>query len=725
MIMRQSFRKQERIVMEKRVKITIDGKSLKVPEGMSVLECALQAGIYIPHLCHHPDLPENGSCRLCVAEVEGYEEVKTTCTLMAREGMIVHTGTDRVVKLRNLAMELLLAGHPEDCSTCPKYGDCELQTLIQYIGVSAGRMHTRVRRLKANEENPLLIHDMNRCVLCGRCIRACSDLRSVGILQYNRNETETYVGTLNDRLLKDADCRFCTACAAVCPTGSICDRIQAMNTDRTREELIVPCRAECPAHTDIPRYIRFVKEGDCDAAAAVIREKVPFPETLGLICTQVCREQCKRGEVSEGMSIRDIKRYAAEHDTGKYWRGRGRQLSDTGRKVCVVGGGPAGLTAAYYLRKQGHSVTVKEAMSSMGGMLSYGIPAYRLPREVIAKEVKVIEDQGVVMETGVRVCKPAELLKEYDAVLMAIGNHKGVRLPIEGNDLPEVLENISFLRQAAIGMETGIGRRVIVFGGGDVAFDCARTAKRLGAEEVHVVFRKTREAMTADKEEIGLALEEGIILHPEQAFERITGTEEGHVSGVDLMNVKRISYDENNRAEVEKEEGSEHHIDADTVIFATGLRTDISEDAGLKLGRANSIVVDENLKTSVDGIFAAGDAVYGTKTVVQAIASGREAAVVIDKYLGGDGDISETLAPAQFKDPAIGIKEGFGYLRAAAKAILPASERMDNFRQYDPGICEGKICSEAGRCLQCDLRLLISPARLWTQFSEGKEAGQA
>jgi formate dehydrogenase beta subunit len=698
-------------------KIVIDGISLEVPDNKNVLDCALENGIYIPHLCHHPDLPENGSCRMCIVEVEGQEGVTTSCTLRAKDGMVITTKSDKINKLRKLSMELLLASHPEDCSTCPKYGDCELQTLIQYIGASTGRLHSRVKGFKENTENPLLIHDMNRCVLCGRCVRACNDLRKVGVLQYNQNDMETYVGTLHDKLLKDVNCRFCTACAEVCPTGTIRDKLQAMNTEYTKEELIVPCRTECPAHTDIPRYIRFVKEGDCDAAAAVVREKVPFPHTLGLICTQACRTKCKRTEVSEGMSIREIKRYAAEHDTGKYWKGKGKQLPDTGKKVCVVGGGPAGLTAAYYLRKQGHDVTIKEALPTMGGMMSYGIPSYRLPREVVAKEVKVIEDQGVKMETGVKVEKPVELLNEYDAVLMTIGNHMGVRLPMKGNHLPEVLVNITFLRQASLGQETGMGKRVVVLGGGNVAFDCARTAKRLGAEEIHLACLEAREVMTADEEEITQAQEEGIFVHPAQTFERITGTEESHVTGVDFMNVRKFYFDENRRPVIEKEEGSEHHIDCDTVIFATGQWADLTEEAGLEQGRGNSIVVDENKNTSVKGIFAAGDCIYGTKSVIMAIESGREAAKEIDKFLGGDGDISEVLAPPQFADPAIGVIEGFGDLKAVGKKILPAKEREDNFNQFDFGICDSDICAETGRCLQCDLRTQIHGARLWTQYS--------
>ena len=701
--------------------ITIDGTRLEVPENKNVLECALEAGIYIPHLCHHPDLPENGSCRMCIVEVEGQEGVTTSCTLRAQDGMVVHTTSERINKLRTLALELLLAGHPEDCSTCPKYGNCELQTLIQYIGANNARMRTRIKGIKMEEGNPLLIHDMNRCVLCGRCVRACNKLRGVGVLQYNKKDLETYVGTLHGKLLKDEDCRFCTACAEVCPTGSIRDKLQLLTTNLKKEDALVPCRTACPAHTDIPRYIRFVKEGDYDAAVAVIREKVPFPNALGHVCSHACELECKRKEVSEAMSIRDIKRYAAEHDTGRYWKGKGKQLADTGKKVCVVGGGPAGLTAAYYLRKQGHAVTVKEALPTVGGMMSYGIPSYRLPREIVAQEAKVIEDQGVVIETNTKVEKPVELLKEYDAVLMTIGAHKGVRLPMEGSELPGVLLNIDFLRNASLGQETGMGKRIIVLGGGNVAFDCARTAKRLGAEEIHLACLEAREAMTADDEEIEQAKEEGIFVHPAQTFERITGS--NAVTGVDFMNVKSFTFDENRRAIIEKEEGSEHHIDADTVIFATGQRPDLTEESGLTLGRANSIVVKENsLATETEGVFAAGDVVYGTKSVILAIASGRDAAVEIDKYLGGDGDISETLAPEQHADPKIGKVEGFGYLGRTKTQVTPAAERQDNFNEVDHGICDADICGEASRCLQCDLRLQIHPSRLWTEYSNQKEA---
>lgn len=181
---------------------------------------------------------------------------------------------------------------------------------------------------------------------------------------------ETFVGALHGKLLKDADCRFCTACAEVCPTGTIRDKWQEGHENWKKEDKVVPCQFTCPAHTNVPRYVRYVKEGNYDAAAAVVRETAPFPTVLGMICTRACEAQCKRNALNDPISIRSIKRYAAEHDTGKYWRGKGKQLPDTGRKVCVVGAGPAGLTAAYYLRKQDHAVTVKEALPTVGGMMS-------------------------------------------------------------------------------------------------------------------------------------------------------------------------------------------------------------------------------------------------------------------------------------------------------------------------------------------------------------------
>ena len=705
-----------------RVAIEIDGKPLQVESGMNVLEAALQNGIYIPHLCHHPDLPDIGSCRLCIVEVEGEQGVQPACKLTVREGMKVITDSPRIAPLRKLAMELLLAAHPEDCSTCPKYGRCELQTLIQYMGVSATRMHTRVKGFAQNDKNPLLIHDMNRCVLCGRCVRACGDLRGVGVLQYNKKELETYVGTLQDKLLTDSDCRFCGACAEVCPTGTIRDIIQFSPVEK--RDALIPCQATCPAHTDVPRYVRFVKEGKYAEALAVVHEKLPFPECLGRVCAHPCESECRRGQVNEAVSIRNIKRYAAEHGSDALWKQNSKHLPATGKRVCVVGGGPAGMTAAYYLAKQGHSVTLKEAYPTLGGQMAYGIPSYRLPREIVAKEAGYLQDAGVQVETGCRVTDFVGLAKEYDAVLLALGTHKGVRLPMEGSELPGVLANSDFLRDAAMEKPTGMGRRVIVLGGGNVAFDCARTARRLGAEEVHLACLEARDKMLADEEEITQAQEEGIQIHPAHTFEAIVGAD--HAQGVRFGRVKSFTFDEKRRAIIEKEENSEYVIEADTVIFATGQRTDITPEAGLELGRGNSIAVQPgSLRTSVEGIYACGDAVYGTRTVIQAIAAGRQAASEMDKALGGDGDISEVLAPVEVPDGRIGKMEGFASLPRAAEQFCAAAEREHSFAPISTGLCDSAVCGEAARCLQCDLRFQITGHRIWSDYIQQDKEGAA
>jgi NADPH-dependent glutamate synthase beta subunit-like oxidoreductase/Pyruvate/2-oxoacid:ferredoxin oxidoreductase delta subunit len=532
---------------------------------------------------------------MCIVEVEGRDGVVSSCDLKPEDGMKIHTGSDEVKRLRRLALELLLAGHPEDCTTCGKYGNCELQTLIQYIGPRTGRLKMRAKGFKTEDRNPLFIHEMNRCVLCGRCVRACNELRGAKILQYQKRGMETYVGTVQQKFLTDAGCRFCGACAEVCPTGTIRDKPGVSGAEKqggkTIAPPVVPCRNACPVHMDIPRYIRYTSQGRYADVAAVIREKLPFPKILGYICNHVCEPECKRKEINEAMSIRNIKRYAAEQDTGAYWKGKGKQLPATGKKVCVVGAGPSGMTAAYYLRKQGHDVTIKEALSVPGGMLIFGIPSYRLPGEIILEEAGILWESGVKLETNTKVEKPLELLDTYDAVLMATGTHEGVWLPIPGNNLPGLILNLNFLCNVNLKNESGLGKKVIVLGGGNVAFDCARTAKRLGAEEVHVACLEARDQMTSDEEEIEQAAEEGVLIHPGQTFERVTG--ETYVTGVDFMDVKSFAFDENRRAIIEKVEGSDHHIDADTVIFAVGQRPDLRNNSGLGLDRGSRIVTEK------------------------------------------------------------------------------------------------------------------------------------
>ena len=259
-----------------------------------MLDAALEAGIYVPHLCHHPDLPPAGVCRLCVVEVEGVDGPVASCVTPASEGMVVRTQSDHIARMRRLAMELILAAHPPECGTCEKYLNCELQSLKQYLGVEELSIKRRAKLLPVNSSNPLFVYDPNKCVLCGRCVRACWDLREVGVLHYMKKGDEFQIYTSDDRPLADAACRFCGACAEVCPTGAIQDKDELVK-GKNRKVALVPCKGECPAEIDVPRYVRFVKDGDYPAAAAVIREKVPFPGVLGLRLRSSLRERLPEG----------------------------------------------------------------------------------------------------------------------------------------------------------------------------------------------------------------------------------------------------------------------------------------------------------------------------------------------------------------------------------------------------------------------------------------------
>lgn len=696
------------------MKITIDGKEIEAREGQSILEAALEANHFIPHLCSHPDLEAKGGCRLCSVEIEGMDEPVPSCMTKAEEGMKISVNGPKADKVRKSAMELILATHPADCTGCPKYGKCELQSMYQYMGVSPERWRKKSRSVANDDSNPLISHLFTRCVRCGRCIRACQDLRGVKVLDYIKTDVGIRAGIPDGKSLEEAGCRFCGACIEVCPTGSIIDSVKIMKEERSYAQNIVPCQSTCPAHIDIPRYIRYIKAGEFDKATAVVREKVPFPETLGSICNHACEGECKRNELGAPISICKLKRAAAAEDNGA-WRERSRKEAPTGKKAAVIGAGPSGLTAAYYLAKKGHDVTVFEKNEKPGGQCRYGIPAYRLPDEVLDKEIKEITDIGVVIQTGKAAASPKELLAQgFDAVLVSVGTHQGTKLPLEGNDLPQVYVNADFLKHARMGDPLPLKERVMVLGGGNVAYDCARTALRLGAKEVHIACLENLQQMTATPDEIEEGTEEGIILHEAHSFLRITGTDK--VEGVELQKVDKFYFDENRRAVIELVEGTKEIIPVDHVIFAVGQKPEGTEEMGLDLTHGPYISVDENLKTSMDGVYASGDVVTGTKSVIAAIAAGRQAAEEIDKYLGGDGDISEELLDFEAPAQHIGQIENFAGLKRVQPQMAEPGTRKEGFDLVEqPFTCEEAKC-EAGRCLQCDLRLTLTKPKLWNEY---------
>jgi formate dehydrogenase beta subunit len=744
-------------------KLTIDGVEVTAPAGITILDAAQQAEIYIPHLCSHPDLPpveelkpaqavyregkrlENKKpelvyegCQLCVVAIEGREGFHRACSTKVDDGMVVSTNTPELQEYRRDKLMFLLAKHPHACLTCaqkegcarfpcsmnipenerccPKFGNCEFQRLVEYVGIKQETPRYVFADLPLIKE-PLFERNYNLCIGCTRCIRACRDLRGVEAIDFVFDEEGRVVVGSVSPTLRESACRFCTACVEVCPTGALVD------IEPFKE---VPCTSACPAGIDIPRYIRLIKEGKYPEAVAVIREKVPFPAVLGYICLHFCEEECRRREVNEAIAIRLLKRFAVENDTG-LWKQKAKKAPASGKRVAIVGAGPAGLTAAYYLAKLGHAVTVFEALPVVGGMMRIGIPRHRLPAEVLDKEIEDIKSVGLEIKTDARVESVAKLLEEgYDAVLIAVGAHRGQKLPIPGAELDGVLLNTEFLREVNLGREVKVGSRVVVLGGGNVAFDCARTALRLGAKDVHIACLEEASGMLATPEECGWGGEEGITVHNSQSFKRVVG-DKGRVSGVECLDVKSFSFDKQGKLSVECIEASEHVLPADTVIFAIGQLPELELVEGMsaiKTSQRRTLEVDEaTLATGQAGVFAAGDAVSGTASVIEAIAAGRKAASSIDSYLGGEGKIEETLVDAQPPSPQLGREERFADKPRVPVPCIPVKERLASFNTVELGFGQEEAANEATRCLQCDLRLLMSKPilapkeELWQEFT--------
>lgn len=704
------------------IKLTIDGVAVEARAGQSVLSAALEAGIYIPHLCSHPDLTPEGGCKLCVVEVDGaHTQPVTACTTTVREGMQVVTRSEGLNRIRRTSMELMLAGHPEDCTSCRSYLKCELQAMMQYLSVSHARMrdvHRTATRISA--VNPLIDREMERCIQCGRCIRACRDLRGVGILEYKKQDGEVYVGVTGDLSLAEADCRFCGACVEVCPTGALQDREGVFDRSLPREQGLIPCSAQCPAHINIPGYLEMIAQGKYAQAVAIIREKVPFPLSLGRVCTHYCEGQCKRGGLNSAVVIRDLKRFAVEHDQELLWKKNSVHLPATGKKVAVVGAGPCGLTAAYYLAKKGHAVTLLERLPVAGGMMTTGIPAYRLPREEVRQEVAYILEAGVTLRTGVNVTNAAALLEEgYDGVLVAVGAAAGKVIALEGYVPQQCTTAVELLRAVSLGQDTplvGPGKRVLVLGGGNVAFDAARVSARLGAQ-VTVTCLEERAHMLADEEEIVQAQEEGVTVLPGHTNLRFV-QEDGRITGLEVSAITGFRFD-GGKLLVDVVPGSQRVLEADTIIFAAGQKTDLTEDFGLPLNRFGyPELTGRGHATPVPGVYAAGDVVTGTKAVIDAIQAGREAAQELDAYLGGDGNIDEHLTDTPPSDPCIHKIPGFAQQERAQPAVLPAQARRDSFAVVDGGYTEEQAQAEAARCLKCPLRTQIHTVKMWTAYQK-------
>lgn len=723
---------------KREVNLVIDRKEIRAREGATVLSVAHEERIYIPALCSHQDLKPLASylpdlaCRLCVVSIEGLTDLALSCITPVAEGMHIFTNTPEVQDARSESLKKILVEHPHACLTCdriqickptdlcisnvsvvercvacPKNGRCEFQRIVQYIGFDEAKILFQPKGLPRGKEEPLFDWDPNLCVLCGRCVSICNDVIGVGALKLVCEDGKYSVVPSYGDNRAEAGCKFCGACVEVCPTAALIDQGERWTPFPDREVALVPCHHACPAGIDVPLYIHLIAKGRFNDAVSVIKEKVPFPSILGHICTHPCEEECRRGELNEPIAIRQLKRFAAEH-----FKDKGEQkpaiAPSTGKKVAVVGSGPAGLSAIYYLSLLGYSVTVFEALPYLGGMMRVAIPRYRLPREVLDAEIKeIVERSGITVKTNTKVESLDTLFDQgYQAIFIAIGAHKDIKLGVEGEDIPSVLKCLPFLREVNLGGKVGVGEKVAVIGGGNAAIDTSRVALRLGASNVTILYRRGKAEMPADKEEVEEACQEGVKINFRITPSKISA-EEGKIK-LECMRMKLGRPDASGRRHPEPIPGREFSMDFDTVIIAIGQVPSIPQEFGLSLNRNGTIQVDpDTLATSKEGVFAGGDVAIGPSSVVESAAMGRKAAISIDRYLGGNGVIGNTFKVTE-AGKWLGRDESFASWNRARPKSLPLEERLSGFAEVEACLEKEEAIKEAKRCLRCDLRLKIS-----------------
>jgi len=750
--------------MGKVVKFFIDDKPVEAEEGQTILEAARRAGIYIPSICYHPDLPpydsvspsevvyrageayrgDGGSfegCGLCVVYVDGVGLVKS-CNYKVSEGIKVYTNRPEVIEERKKNLMKILANHPHYCMTCinregcslttcsqnlpenerccPLLHTCELVKVSDYIGVPPETPRYRYRGLPVDESSPRIIWDFNLCIGCLRCVRACKYLAGVEAISYTIVDGEVVVG-LKAPSREEADCRFCMYCVAVCPTGALRDKAAGWEY---REENLVPCKYSCPAQVDVPRYVRLLAEGRVKEALVAIRERLPFPAILGRVCHHPCEENCNRADVNEAISIKGLKRFIAENggDDEIIEELRAR-IKPNGKRVAIVGSGPAGLSAAYFLRLMGYDVVVYEERDKPGGLMRL-YPEYRLPTKILDREIGKLAKLGITFRCGVRVGRDVsldQLRNEYDAVLLAIGTPRAKGLRCEGADLDNIFLSLDFLREVKEGRLRKLDGKVIVIGGGNVAMDVARTCVRLGAE-VHLVCLESRDEMPAHSWEIEWALEEGVKIHNSWGPKRFVG-DGGRVSRVEFVRCVSV-FDEQGRFNPKFDETKTMSLDADYVIIAIGQEPDFRGLEMILAPDGRTVSFDEaTMMTNMPGVFVCGDAIRGPTSVVEAVADGRRAAIAIDKYLGGDGDLERVFGRAEEKPSLyLGRVEGFASLKRIDEPVLAPEERVKGFMEVTLEYSEEDAVKEASRCLRCDLRLHIRkpemPPEPWLPLDE-------
>lgn len=468
-------------------------------------------------------------------------------------------------------------------------------------------------------------------------------------------------------------------------------------------DCVAPCQLNCPARTDCQGYVGLIANGEYEAALKLIKNKVSLPASIGRVCPHPCETACRRGKVDEAINIAQLKAFAADMDlnSDSYLP---EKNAPTGKKIAIIGGGPAGLTAAYRLAISGHEITVYDMMEKMGGMLRYGIPQYRLPKEVLDKEIAIIEKLGVKMINGVKLGKDftvASLKAQNDAVIVAVGAWKSSSMRTPGEELDGIYGGIDFLRAVALKQEINIGDKVVICGGGNTAMDACRTAVRLGAKEVYCVYRRTRNEMPAEDIEITEAEEEGV------QFKFLTNPisfngKDKKVKSVTLQLMELGEPDASGRRRPVAIEGKTEELDVDSVIIAIGQKLVNKDVSELKLTDRGNIEADiDTFKTNIEGVFAIGDATNrGASIAIEAIGEANRCALSIDAYLNGE-DIETRVPYISRRDEELIDFQSKEKCPARKPQVLPAAERKNNFDEVCLGYTEEDAKAEASRCLEC------------------------
>ena len=545
---------------------------------------------------------------------------------------------------------------------------------------------------------------------CGKCVPCRIGLGQLATYLEDVLDGRATMATLGEieRLAKDIEL------SADCAIGTEAARMVLRGLDGFKDEYIahiqtgnctyhinqpVPCVALCPAGVDIPGYIALIREGRCADAVRLIRKDNPFPTACALICEHPCEARCRRNMLDSSVNIRGLKRYAVDNAGVVPAPVCG---PSTGKRVAIVGGGPSGLSAAYYLQLMGHSCTVFELRPKLGGMLRYGIPNYRFPRERLQEDIDCILSTGVEIKYNTKIGEGItidDLRKEYDAVYVSIGAQSDKKVGVEGEESKNVYSAVDLL--GSIGSDNPpdfTGRRVVVIGGGNVAMDCVRSSLRLGASEAKIVYRRRKEDMTALPEEVDGALEEGCGLLQLHAPLRIEADADGNACALWAQPQIIGKIDAWGRAKVSPAAKDPVRIPADEVIVAIGqgIETRHFEQAGIPVKRGNLAALPDGMVSDLPGVFAGGDCVTGPATVIRAIAAGKVAAANIDNYLGFNHLISVDV------DIPAAISEDKHHCARVNLSEKDAQERKDNFDHIECGMTAQEAAQECGRCLRCD-----------------------